>query len=479
MQRLWVQLSLGSALIMMGSVLLVSLLINRQVDSHFRTFIAQDQLRDSQIVTRLEEHYASQGSWQGVEQLLLARALAPGGHGQGQGLRLGRPDLTLADAEGHIIYSDLATSPAAALDRADMEQALPLTGQDQTIGYLVVQSPQAAVLSQQASSFLAQVNQALLRAALVASTLGVLFGLLLARSVIKPLDGLAAAARQIAQGHLDQRVPLTGSAEIAALAASFNTMAEALHQSEQARQRLVADLAHDLRTPLSVIQGNLQAMLDGVYPLEQAELAIIYDETILLSRLIDDLRELARADAGQLQIAPQPLELLPILDHTAAIFAEQAEAKQIALTVHAAPGLPLVLADADRLRQVLRNLLSNALRYTPAGGQITITAGAVPAPDYAAAPPQTAPAGHAAPGYVQVAVRDTGVGIAREDLPYVFQRLWRADRARARDRDGSGSGLGLAIAERLVAAQGGRIGVESKAGHGSRFWFTLPAACHQ
>lgn len=303
-------------------------------------------------------------------------------------------------------------------------------------------------------------NQTLLQVGVVAGGLGIVLGLVLARGLVQPLDRLVQAAHRIAQGDLQQRVPVTGSTEVAALATAFNGMASSLEQAEQMRQQLVADIAHELRTPLSVIQGNLQAMLDGVYPLEPAELTIIYDETLLLSRLVADLRELAQADAGQLRLTLEPVALCPWIEHAVAVLAEQAETQGITLQVAVPSDLPLVLADRDRVRQVLHNLLLNALRYTPAGGQIIVQGAVV-----------------SAGAAVEVAVRDTGIGIAEADLPYVFGRFWRADRSRGRER--GGSGLGLAIAERLVAAHGGRIGVESQVGQGSRFWFTLPVAAEQ
>jgi two-component system OmpR family sensor kinase/two-component system sensor histidine kinase BaeS len=248
----------------------------------------------------------------------------------------------------------------------------------------------------------------------------------------------------------------------------------------------MADVAHELRTPLTVLQGNLRALLDDVYPLEKAEVARLYDETRLLGRLVEDLRELALAEAGQLRLNLQPTDAAQVIEATVSTFALVAEEKGVGLNVQVIEGLPAVQADPDRLAQVLRNLLGNALRHTPPGGHIRVSGsmfrvsgdGAIqPFGQALRAKPETfnLKPGALAPGeWVIVTIEDTGEGIPPEDLPYIFDRFWRTDRSRSRET--GGSGLGLTIARQLVQAQGGRIGVQSELGHGSRFWFTLPVA---
>jgi two-component system OmpR family sensor kinase/two-component system sensor histidine kinase BaeS len=282
------------------------------------------------------------------------------------------------------------------------------------------------------------------------------------RSLTAPLQRLAGAARAVASRDFSRRVEVEGSAEVAEVAQAFNEMAAALARSEAQRQNMVADVAHELRTPLSVVQGNLRAILDDVYPLDKAEISRLYDETRLLSRLVDDLRELALADAGQLRLNLQPTDVAQVIRATAENLSLAVEAQGVTLAVELADGLPTVRADPDRLAQVLRNLLVNALRHTPPDGLVTVAA-------------------LAASGAVEVSVADTGEGIAAKDLPYVFDRFWRADRVRARSggRDGrwqGGLGLGLSVAQSLVEAQSGRIWAESEKGQGSTFRFTLPLA---
>jgi two-component system OmpR family sensor kinase/two-component system sensor histidine kinase BaeS len=286
----------------------------------------------------------------------------------------------------------------------------------------------------------------------LASLGGVLLSILLARSIAAPLRNVAQAAHHIAAGDLAQQVPPSGSREVADVAAAFNQMSASLQQAEQARRNLLADVAHELRTPISVLQGNLRAILDEVYPLSRQEIATLYDQVLLLNRLVTDVRDLAQAEVGQLRITPQPTDVAALATRLAMLFADVGAAQGVTVTTSGPDSLPPVQADPERMQQVLSNLLTNALRHTPAGGTVTVEI-AVQQTD------------------VVLAVRDTGSGIAPEDLPSVFERYWRAAPG-----NGHSSGLGLAIARQLVLAQGGQIGVESKLGRGSRFWVRLPLA---
>ncbi len=238
-------------------------------------------------------------------------------------------------------------------------------------------------------------------------------------------------------------------------------MTAALQEAETLRQNMVADVAHELRAPLSVLQGNLWAILNDAYPLEKTEISRLYDETRLLSRLVEDLRELALADAGQLYLDLHPTDVAPIIRHTVDNFALAAEAQELNITAQLPDDLAPVQADADRVAQVLCNLLVNALRHTPSGGSVTVSVNSMVEA-------------------LEIAIADTGEGIAPDDLPHVFERFWRADPARSRsrvsdeERLAGGTGLGLSVAQSLVEAHGGRIWVESTPGEGTVFRFTLP-----
>jgi signal transduction histidine kinase len=270
--------------------------------------------------------------------------------------------------------------------------------------------------------------------------------------VSRPITRLTRAAQTMASGNLDVRVQSFGVREIDDLAEAFNTMASSLAAVDRQRRQLTADVAHELRTPLSIIRGRLEGMQDGVYSAGPEQLAALLEETALMERLIEDLRLLALADAGQLPLYPETFSPAQLLDSLARSFAHQAERSNVNVQVSAAPNLPELWADPQRISQVLGNLATNALRYTPPGGAITLSAWY----DMVAGQPQ-----------VCMAVSDTGTGIAPEDLPHIFDRFWRSS---------GGAGLGLAIAKRIIDAHQGRIWAYSDPGRGTTVAFSLPLA---
>jgi two-component system OmpR family sensor kinase/two-component system sensor histidine kinase BaeS len=476
MNRLWVRLTLAFVLVTLVGVSTVALLANLNASRQFRYYLVRSGVMgQSDLADNLAAYYERQGSWYGVERVCegMGGPMQPG-WGQGR-MRRGGASTLMADEQGLILYDNQGQRAGETLSRSEQKLAIPIQTGERTVGFLLVIPPSGGQLRSQEQSFLDQVNRALLLAGALAGALSILLGLGLSRGLTAPLARLTVAARRIAGGDLSQRVPKTGSVEIADLGRAFNLMAADLEKAEELRRNLVADVAHELRTPLSVLQGNLRAILDGVYPLEQAEIAALYDETRLLSRLVNDLYELAQAEAGQLHLDLRLTDVVEVIQTTVANFAVAAEAKEVRLTTGLADETTnlLVLADTDRLAQIMRNLLSNALRHTPEGGQITVSATCN---------------GHCEfnGSAVRIVVADTGEGIPPDDLPHVFDRFWRASSgemgSRSRERgspstsSGRGSGLGLAIARHLVQAHGGEMGVESEVGQGSRFWFTLPAA---
>jgi signal transduction histidine kinase len=275
------------------------------------------------------------------------------------------------------------------------------------------------------------------------------------RRFATPLAGVMEAADAVAEGDFSVRLAETGPGDFRQLARSFNHMTQELERAERQRRNLTADVAHELRTPLHIIQGNLEGLLDGVYQPSAAHIEATLDETRLLSRLVEDLQTLSLAEAGQLELVREPVNVADLLVDARTSFSGQAEAAGVTLDV-AVDGDPKALtvwADYGRLDQVLGNLLANALRYTPEGGTITLSA----------KPNQ---------GGVQIQVADSGRGIPAEDLPYIFDRFWRGDSSRPH---GGSTGLGLAIAQQLVRAHDGRIAVESEVGQGTIFTIELPA----
>ena len=289
------------------------------------------------------------------------------------------------------------------------------------------------------------------------------------RNIATPLAGVMTAADRVAGGDLSVRVPEQGPGDFGRLAGSFNRMVEELELADQRRRNLTADVAHELRTPLHIIQGNLEGVLDGVYDPTPEHIEATLDETYLLARLVDDLRTLSLAEAGQLPLVLEAVDVRELLADVATSFGGQAEAAGIALEVQVdgEAGQMTVNGDVGRLDQVLSNLLENAIRHTPPGGTIALQARPVVSANLFSED------GENGLESVRIVVRDTGEGIAEQDLPYVFDRFWRADRARTR-LDGAGSGLGLAIARQLVQSHGGCIGVESEVGRGTTFTIDLP-----
>lgn len=289
--------------------------------------------------------------------------------------------------------------------------------------------------------------------------------------ITAPVRKLKAAAQAIATGDLSQRVQVQTRDELGDLAMTFNYMAESLSRAESQRRQMVADVAHELRTPLSVMQANLEAMQDGVLPLDAEEIASLHEETVLLSRLVADLHLLSMAEAGQLKLERVEVEPGELVRRAAERLNHSTQERGVTLLIETSPALPPVRADADRISQVVGNLISNSLRYTGSGGSITVKAEARSGQHPANSPQRVAE--------VLVSVTDTGSGIPEADLPHIFDRFYRADKSRT--RASGGSGLGLAIVKYIVEAHGGKIWAESPVrnvvhpeSRGTRISFTLP-----
>jgi signal transduction histidine kinase len=323
-----------------------------------------------------------------------------------------------------------------------------------TVGTLYVDFPDK-VGGAGSELFLDPTNRILVTITLVAGLCAMLLIVGVSFRALAPVEVLTAAARRMEAGDLSQRVEVSSHDEIGDLAHAFNSMADGLTRLEELRRQMVTDVAHELRTPLSNIRGYLEALQDGVVEPDEGVINSIYEEAMLLNRLVDDLQELSLAEAGQLGLERRPTALVDVVDGAIEAASPQAAGEDLALSVVVPEGLPLVDIDPQRIGQVLRNLLCNAMTHTPPGGEIAITA-------------------HTRGRWVAVCVRDTGVGIAEEDLPYIFDRFYRADRSRARAT--GGAGLGLGIVKQLVEAHGGRIEVESVVGRGTQFTFTIPMA---
>ena len=489
------------AVILVGAAI-TYLVAGQAAAGQFRLYAGRSgQLRAQAWASIFADYYAQTGSWAGVDTLLAnspgtgpqaGRMRGSGGPmGRGPNGMMGGPAIGVAMGD-HLILTDpggrvlLDTDGALAdqtLAPAELSGGTPVVVDGQTVGRLLVTPSQSGAAAALAGDFLAGVNRAVLLAALAAGGVALVLAAVLVRQIIAPLSKLRLAAHAITHGDLTQRVLVSSQDEVGEVAAAFNQMAAGLERNERLRRDMMADVAHELRTPLTVIQGQVEALLDGVFPLTPDQLTPIHDETILLGRLVADLRELALAEAGQLAIERRPVDVGELAQRVVAAVEPAAAEKGIALAATVAPHLPIISADADRLRQVLHNLLSNALRYTPDGGQViisvrlassaeemTLQANGRGAEEQGSKGDSPLHPRSSAPLLVSVA--DTGPGIPAEDLPYVFDRFYRADKSRSRAM--GGSGLGLAIARSIVEAHGGRIRAESRPGEGTRIAFTLP-----
>jgi signal transduction histidine kinase len=333
-----------------------------------------------------------------------------------------------------------------------IDKGIPIFLDDKLIGTLLLPSVLPSFLPEE-QVFIARTNQALVFAILGATVIALIMGVVLARTLTLPLQALTQAAQAIADGQLDQQVVVRSKDEIGQLAASFNLMSQAVARANQLRKQMTADIAHDLRTPLTVIGGYIESMRDGVLKPTTERMSLVYDEVERLQDLVGDLRMLSQADAGELPLHPQLIDPRSILERAAAIFQHSANQKGVRLAAETGELLPEVMVDEARMLQVFDNLISNSMRYTPKGGKIILS-------------------GHRQDAQVVLAVRDTGSGIEEQDLPYIFDRFHRADSSRHTDH--GESGLGLAIVKALVEAQGGSVAAQSTVGEGTIISIRLP-----
>ena len=305
--------------------------------------------------------------------------------------------------------------------------------------------------------FLASVHEALIWVGTALLLAGLIASYALARSITVPLLKLNSAVEKISLGDFTQKVEIGTKDEVGALAVAFNQMAETLATNNQLRNRLLVDIAHELRTPLAVIQGNLEGMLDGVIEADKEQLQSLYEETLHLNSLIKDLRDLSLAEAGQLRLDKQPTNINHVIDRALGMLKPLADEKSITL-IEEFGEVPIILIDAARINQVLYNLLTNALRYTPQNGAIQVS---------------TQIDELEGRNWLLLTVKDNGSGIAEHDLPHIFNHFYRADKSRT--RSSGGTGIGLAIVKQLIDIHDGRVFVSSKLGEGTTFKIYLPA----
>jgi signal transduction histidine kinase len=419
--------------------------------------------QNQQVLLRsLLNYYQETGSWEGVGQLFENGLLQD----TGRGLMDGQTDhhsmmdsrrmlFAITDRQGNILFGGGVRPVGVRLLARELRKGVPLEVDGRTVGYLVyLPSIERWRADTPEGSFLLGVNRAILISALAAAGFALLLGGVLAKALTRSLRELTQATQALKSGKLGHQVEVRSQDELGVLAESFNQMSAELAQSTELRRRMTANIAHDLRSPLSVILGYTEALSDGKLEPGPEILSVMHTEAQHLNHLIDDLKTLSLADAGELPLIPQKIAPGVLLQRAADAHSILADRKGITLAANIPPGLPEIQVDVERMIQVLGNLLNNALRYTPSGGEITLSAQAVEKA-------------------IHLKIADSGVGISAEDLPYVFERSYRGDKAR-QQVEGGESGLGLAIAKSLVEAQGGQISVESQPGKGTTFTIEFP-----
>ncbi len=433
--------------------------LNREFD---RFVLEQAQENFTADVTAYYETY---GSWRGVRQQFPRPAPPPNPPPTNENLQPPQPQrrqsapgspppFILIDQNSVVVVAGgRVYRVGERLPAQVIAEGTPLEIDGEVVA-TVLYAGQPPALTADEQRYLERINLALLYAALAAGVIAVVLGIILARSLTRPILELTSASRTLAQGEFGQQVPVRSHDEIGQLAEAFNQMSTDLEDATRMRRQMTADIAHDLRTPLTVLSGYLESMREGWIEPTPARFDLLFNEVQRLNRLVTDLRTLSLADAGELSLHMQPVMPIELLDRVAEIYHHLAELQDIEIVVEATSA-PAIQTDPERMVQVLGNLVSNALRFTPDGGIIKLWAKSD---------------GEA----TLLAVQDNGAGISAEALPHIFDRFYRSDSSRSVEE--GESGLGLAIVKSIVEAHGGSISVESERGVGTTFVISIPGA---
>jgi len=393
----------------------------------------------TRISFELSRYYHLQGRWEGIQPLVE------------QWGSLSERRIILVDTDGTVVADSQGDFLGKPYNPDSPGTILKPPWQQGTLGTLYISEAESTSLLILYNAM----GRFLIWGACVAIAVALLLTFFLSKRISAPILELAATARKLGQGDLSQRVHIQDKSEVGELAQAFNSMASDLEKAEQLRRNMVADIAHELRTPLSNVRGYLEALQEGILKPDTSTIQSLQEEAALLSQLVDDLQELSLAESGKLELVCQAEDIVELINRVTAAMQTQATAKGISISVNLPEELPLVNIDSQRINQVLYNLIDNAVAHTTKGDAITITA-------------------RQQDSWIEISISDTGEGIPSDDLPYIFERFYRVDKSRARTT--GGTGLGLTIAKRLVEAHGGKIEVHSELGKGSRFSFTVPIA---
>ncbi|HTP00523.1 MAG TPA: ATP-binding protein [Anaerolineales bacterium] len=415
----------------------------------FRTFLI-DQNRPG-VVVAFSEYYQKHGSWEGITNAHIM-APQPAAPPQFQG-----GPFTLVDpSSNRVVLAGAGYQMGASISASAVPDGIPIRSGDRVVGILLINRPVYRI-GAPGAAFLDRVNLQILVGSLVAVGLALLLAIILARTLTRPIRELTLATQGVSTDKPAHQVPVRSRDELGQLAMSFNRMSDNLSRSLELRRQMTADIAHELRTPISIILGHAEAVHDGVLPASNETFEIIRDEAERLEHLVEDLRTLSMADAGELKLSMQPCSAEDLLRSAERSYTHQARQKDISIETTIQQDLPEIEVDVQRMREVVSNILDNALRYTPQGGRIKMSAARAGA-------------------QVEIRVQDTGPGVSAEDLDKVFERFYRTEVSRSRDE--GGSGLGFAIARSLVEKHGGSIWAESQPGQGLTVIIQLPVPAY-
>lgn len=464
MFRLRSRIMLSFTLIIICGTLLMVFFVNITTRSGYQSFSQQNDIDMAESLSfPLAEFYRVNGSWDGVESLLqfplnrtgTMREMMgrPGGQLNHPGGML--PQIILTDSSGYIIFKTDShiENGKTRYSRDDLEKARKIVLNNRTVGFILAGTMIHKGLTNNERVFLNRTLTVIILVSLLILAASMVASWLLASRLSGPVSLMAKASRDVRNGDLTIKIPVEGRDELAQLSASFNEMVLALNKNDRWRKQIIADSAHELRTPVSLIQGNLEMILDGLYKADENRLKDIYNETLVLSRLIEELQLLSSAESGSMILNMEEIDLSELIGNGLRAFEAEAEKSSIDLRTNLEDPIPHIRGDYQKLKQVLSNVLANAFRHTPERGFINITA-------------------RIKDREILISVEDSGPGIPDEDLEKIFERFYRTDSGR--NRNYGGSGLGLAISREIIKLHGGSISAHSEKGKGGLIFISLP-----
>lgn len=445
-----------SVIIILSTVLMVTF-INITTRSGYERFSKEKDLEFSKLIaSQLEEYYRENKSWDGVESLMHISFR------NSHMLRRGRdrmnpmfPPLVITDSNGRILLNTRRGRDIniKSVEKKWLKKGIPITYKNEAVAFVFAGSMLGQKLTRDEVLFLSRIKIIVILVSIFILIVSIVVVYIFSGKLTKPIVSLNSSVKEIRDGNYLSRVEPLGDDELAQLGLSFNQMAESLSDAERWRKQIIADSAHELRTPVSLIQGNLEMILDGVYKADDLKIKSIYDETLVLSRLITELQELSSAESGQMILELELIEPRAFIETVLDIFRVKEKQNRIKIINYIKPDLPKIKADPRKLKQVLSNVLANALRHTPEGGEIGIRA-------------------TTEGDSVVFKITDSGNGIKEDDLDRIFDRFYRIDNSR--NRKHGGSGLGLAISREIIKLHGGNIYAESEIGKGTSITIILP-----